>query len=242
MPQFAEFLKSYRAHAKASLLAFDFDGTLSPIVATPDQAQLDPDLTPALQILGEQSNVAIISGRPSDFLKAQFAGIKATLIGNYGRPETLDGRALALHKTLASRARAELPDAILVEVKPSSIALHYRRAPEFASAVTEWAKNVQSDPDISVEDGKSVVEIVVGINSTKDAVLSRLARSHPAVLYAGDDNGDLAALNLLRTLPAVTCGLVVVSHQTPPALIEAADEPVTREQFRSYLHALAGVV
>lgn len=66
MPQFADFRTAYRDDPTAALLAFDFDGTLAPIVATPRQAQLDPSLTTPLQALGEQSNVVVISGRPTD--------------------------------------------------------------------------------------------------------------------------------------------------------------------------------
>jgi trehalose 6-phosphate phosphatase len=239
VPQFADFRTAYHDDPTAALLAFDFDGTLAPIVPTPRQAQLDPSLTTPLQALGEQSNVVVISGRPSEFLRSRLAGIKATLIGNYGRPETIDSQNLAMRDELARRATRELPTAVLVEVKPSSIALHYRRAPELASVVTAWARAV-TEANITHEFGKSVVELVIGDSSSKDVVLRRLSGTYQAVLYAGDDQGDVAPLKLLPTLNALTCGLVILSDQTPPDLLDVADEQITRQQFREYLRSLAG--
>jgi len=81
---------------------------------------------------------------------------------------------------------------------------------------------------------------VIGENASKDAVLRRLSGTYRAVLYAGDDQGDVAPLQLLPTLTALTCGLVILSDQTPPDLLDVADEQITRQQFREYLRSLAG--
>src|SRR5947209_19008543 len=44
-------------------LVFDIDGTLSPIVPTPDEAQLYPGIAQSLEQLKSRAHVAIMTGR-----------------------------------------------------------------------------------------------------------------------------------------------------------------------------------
>lgn len=238
MPPFANFRSAYLAQPRSALLAFDFDGTLAPIVATPSQAELDKPLYRPLKALGEITNVAIISGRPTDYLKTRFSGLQVEVIGNYGRSENLSEAYQALLCALVDRAHRELPASIFVELKPSSIALHYRNAPERESMTILWAQAQERDYHLSLDYGKSVVELAVGDSSDKGKVLRQLARGRTAVLYAGDDFGDIPAVEALKQLPMVTCSIAVLSEQTPAELSNIADERMTRVELANCLISL----
>src|SRR6266480_3908648 len=47
-------------------LAFDIDGTLSPIAPTPDEAQLYPGVLPLLEQAQKYAHIAILTGRSID--------------------------------------------------------------------------------------------------------------------------------------------------------------------------------
>ncbi|WP_298209777.1 trehalose-phosphatase [Ferrimicrobium sp.] len=239
--RFDEFRKAYLQSPATALLAFDFDGTLAPIVPTPEQAQLDSRLRQPLARLSNLTNVIVISGRPTHYLERQFQGIDIRLIGNYGRPETLEPPNQRLLATLVAQAHEELPAAILLETKPSSLALHYRRAPALAPDVLCWARRQARKHDVTLDFGKSVVEVTLGDHSDKGTVLRRLAGDHSPVLYAGDDLGDIPALEALQDLKLPSCGLAVTSEQTPAELSMIADESVSRSTFVRYLISLASV-
>ncbi len=238
MSQFAKFRDAYIVQPRSALLAFDFDGTLAPIVATPDEAQLDENIYQPLHALGELTDIAIISGRPTDYLRQQFTDIKAEIIGNYGRSEQLSPELQSLLHELFDRARNELPSSIFVESKPSSLALHYRNAPALEPEVIHWVQIQERKHSLSVDHGKSVVELAISDDSNKGKVLRRLAQGRTAVLYAGDDLGDISALKVLQQLQVTTCGLAVISEQTPLELSTIADESVTRDQLVRYLISL----
>jgi len=51
---------------RGPLLAFDFDGTLTPIVATPDQARISQAVSGKLQQLASRLPVAIVTRRGGD--------------------------------------------------------------------------------------------------------------------------------------------------------------------------------
>ncbi|MHB1732246.1 MAG: trehalose-phosphatase [Ferrimicrobium acidiphilum] len=238
MPQFVKFRDAYLVQPRSALLAFDFDGTLAPIVATPHEAKLDENVYQPLHALGELTDIAIISGRPTDYLRQQFAGLQVEIIGNYGRPERLSPESQALLHELIDRARNELPSSIFVEFKPSSLALHFRNAPDLEPEVIHWAQIQERKHSLSLDFGKSVVELAIINSSNKGKVLHSLAKGRTAVLYAGDDLGDISALKVLQQLQVATCGLAVISEQTPLELSTIADESVTRDQLVNYLISL----
>ena len=66
------------------LLAFDFDGTLAPLVDHPDDARVPPALEPRLARLTELADVAIISGRALADLEHRLAFRPRVLVGNHG--------------------------------------------------------------------------------------------------------------------------------------------------------------
>ena len=67
-----------------SLLAFDVDGTLAPIVARPWDARIPSELQRRLAAFTSRSTVAIITGRAVADARRMLEFNPAYLIGNHG--------------------------------------------------------------------------------------------------------------------------------------------------------------
>ncbi len=62
-----------RLRERPVALFLDYDGTLTPIVARPELAVLDPATRAALGAVAERCFVAVVSGRDLDDVRAMFA-------------------------------------------------------------------------------------------------------------------------------------------------------------------------
>lgn len=231
-----------------ALLAFDFDGVLSPIVADPDQAQPLPGMFGALAGLGQRAgSVAIITGRPVAFVTAR-AGFEVltpvpdfAIYGQYGLERWRDGTPQAArHPVRADIAavRRELADLVRrsgvaadswIEDKGTAVAVHTRRTADPAAALAALDAPVRAlaaRHDLHVEPGKLVLEIrPSGFN--KGDVLREIAaqKGTGTVLYAGDDLGDLSAFAVVDELRAAGLpGIKVCSASAEaPRVAAAAD-------------------
>ncbi|MEU8837910.1 trehalose-phosphatase [Streptomyces roseus] len=231
-----------------SVVALDFDGTLAEIVPDPDQARAHPGAVPALSALApEVASVAVITGRPAAVAVRYggFAGVEGlehlVVLGHYGaeRWDAVTGivHAPAEHPGVAA-VRAELPgflDSIgawrgtWIEEKGRALAVHTRRAadPDAAfAALREPLAELAARHGLMVEPGRAVLELRPPGMDKGVALTEYLAETGAeAVLYAGDDLGDLAAyaaVEKLRTdgMP----GLLVASGSAEvPELASRAD-------------------
>jgi trehalose 6-phosphate phosphatase len=66
------------------LLAFDFDGTLAPIVDRPQDARVPEPVAQCLQELGSRCAVAIITGRSVEDVKPRLGFAPQFIVGNHG--------------------------------------------------------------------------------------------------------------------------------------------------------------
>ena len=231
-------LEPFRTHAADALIAFDFDGTLAPIVDEPDAAVPMDGVPAALERLAARfGEVAVVSGRPLEFLERWFpepSGV--TLVGLYG----LEARRLgqrADHPTsgvwretmadVAGLARIKGPDGMDIELKGLSITLHYRRRPELEPQVMSWAEQIAAPTGLRARPARMSVELHPPIDEDKGTVLHRLVASHTGpVLFAGDDLGDVPAFQVLDDLRAAgrpVLAVVVDSAEAPAALSGRAD-------------------
>lgn len=176
-----------------SLLGFDFDGTLAPIVTDPGAARMRPSTREALAQVAARYPVAVVSGRSLDDLRHRLEGVVVSaLVGNHG-VETGAGSAryLALVQGWRRELLAKLDGAPGVEVedKGYSLSVHYRRAPERWS---ELATLVAGLSDARVVSGKMVFNVVPEGAAHKGDALVRLreAEGAEAALFVGDDVTD----------------------------------------------------
>ena len=119
-------------------LITDVDGTISPIVAHPDDAQVTPRNREMLDALQDVLTlVAVISGRAADDI-SQRVGIPGLVyVGNHGLETWIDGEVTLAPQVHAYRPGLEIVrDALtprilpgmIVEDKGATLSIHYRRA------------------------------------------------------------------------------------------------------------------
>ncbi|WP_393081500.1 trehalose-phosphatase [Streptomyces sp. LN704] len=241
-------LQAILTHPARTVIALDFDGTLAPIVPDPEQARAHPAAVPALAALAPKvASVAVVTGRPAGVAVRHggFAGVPGldhlVVLGHYGA-ERWDARtgtvsAPAPHPGVAA-VRAELPGVLdrigawqgtWIEEKGRAVAVHTRRATDPQAAfesLREPLADLATRHGLIVEPGRMVLELrPPGMD--KGVALLEYVREvgAEAVLYAGDDLGDLpafAAVDKLRSdgVP----GLLVCSGSSEVAeLAERAD-------------------
>ncbi|GLF97125.1 trehalose-phosphatase [Streptomyces yaizuensis] len=223
---------------RQSVVALDFDGTLAEIVPDPERARAHPAAVPALARLApEVASVAVVTGRPAGVAVRYggFAGVAGlehlVVLGHYGseRWDAVTGtvQTPAPHPGVAA-VRAELPgflDSIgawsgtWIEEKGQAVAVHTRRASDPAAAfeaLRDPLAHLAARHGLVLEPGRMVLELrPPGMD--KGVALGEYVRevNAEAVLYAGDDLGDLPAFAAVEKLRSDGVpGLLVCSGST----------------------------
>jgi trehalose 6-phosphate phosphatase len=240
-PAGAEGLAAIKTRPAAALVAFDFDGTLAPIVDDPDSARAQDGAAAALAELARHvGRVAIITGRPAE-IAVEYGGLagvhRLVVLGQYGRerwendtlraPEPPPGVAEARAKL--PKLIESAPEGVAIEDKGHALAVHTRRAAEPEVALERLRSIVAALAErtgLALEPGRFVLELrPPGVD--KGAALRSLAAElgSEAVLYAGDDLGDLAAFDAVEALRAegVPGVKVCSASDEVTALAERAD-------------------
>ncbi|MBU7597035.1 trehalose-phosphatase [Streptomyces sp. P38-E01] len=247
-------LDALLAHPADSVLAFDFDGTLSPIVPDPADARVHPGVLDALARLAPRMRaVAVITGRPARTAVeygsfAKTAGLeRLTVLGAYGAERwdaaTGELRLPPPHPGIDA-VRAELPDLLrrlaapdgtATEDKGYAVAVHTRRTQDPAGTfdrLREPVADLAARHELHLEPGRFVLEVRPAGMDKGAALRGFLAEAGPppdtgAVLYGGDDLGDLPAYEAVLSLRSGGLpGLLVCSgdpHEIVAPLIECAD-------------------
>jgi trehalose 6-phosphate phosphatase len=208
--------------ARQPLLAFDFDGTLAPIVALPSQARVPITTLRRLHRLTQLLPLAVISGRAVADVRHRLGFEPAHLVGNHGAEDPQQGQrpecscADGVRDRLRGAA-AELQRAgVSVEDKGASLALHYRMAADHAAALELIDRSLEPiDPGLHVFGGKMVTNIVSAAADDKAAALRRLAQRDDAraVLYLGDDINDESVFAAREPLPTVRSAPTIANRQ-----------------------------
>lgn len=241
-------LAALLARPQKAVVGLDFDGTLAEIVPDPEQARAHPGAVPALAALAPRvASVAVVTGRPAAVAVRYggFAGVSGldhlVVLGHYGaeRWDAVTGtvETPAPHPGVAA-ARAELPGVLdkagswqgtWIEEKGQAVAVHTRRASD-PQAAFEALRNplaeLAASHGLILEPGRMVLELrPPGMD--KGVALAEYAREvkAEAVLYAGDDLGDLPAFAAVEKLRSDGVpGLLVCSGSTEvPDLADRAD-------------------
>lgn len=183
------------------LLAFDFDGTLAPIVARPDDARLPLPVVRRLARLSAYFETAIVTGRSVADVTSRLAFEPRHVIGNHGAEDpgsdidpNVWTECLDPVRSVLRAARSQLEVCgVAVEDKGLSLALHYRLAPDGAVARAAIAAALRGfDRDLTIGHGKCVVNLApLGAPDKGDALLAISRRiGADAGLYVGDDEND----------------------------------------------------
>ena len=234
-------------------VALDFDGTLAPIVDDPREAHIAPEAPGVLAELATHIGaLGVITGRPArqvldlgglDDLGEQLRarGCELFVFGQYGNERWSSGSSrvvsppppagLAGFLTELPRLMRESGVEPWVEEKGIAVALHTRALDDPQQAydtlmplVTEAAGR----HDLRVEPGRLVIE-VRGPGMDKGQALRRFLDEvgAGAVLFAGDDLGDLDAFAAVEELREEEMpGLLVCARTMDSELAERADAVV----------------
>lgn len=237
------------------LVALDFDGTLSPIVENPDVALIHERAGDLLVALAARvGTVAVITGRPARQVLAlggldevgdriREAGNELVVLGQYGNERwTSTGRRVVSPKPPAGLASliADLPRLFRragvldpwVEEKGLAVAVHTRRCadPRAAfEALLPVLSEAAQERRLGVEPGRLVIEIRAG-GMDKGIALHSLVveQGLGAVLFVGDDLGDIPAFEAVRELreQGMPTLLVCSGSEEESALRDLADAVV----------------
>jgi len=177
------------------LFAFDFDGTLAPIVADRNKAAMRRTTRDLFARLCARFPCAVVSGRAREDVAERVAGLQLRhIVGSHGlrsAPGTeLEQQIAAVRHYLASIPRAR---GVEIEDKRHSIALHYRRARDQRAARRLVATVLAGLPTSTrTLHGKFVVDILPADAPNKgDAIASiRAVERAERVVFVGDDRTD----------------------------------------------------
>ncbi|HWH17367.1 MAG TPA: trehalose-phosphatase [Allosphingosinicella sp.] len=219
---------------EGAALFLDFDGTLVELAETPGAISVSPGLVPLLRRLSERlsGRLAIVSGRAIADLERHLDCSGVAVSGSHGLELRLAGGA---HIPLAGpvdlgevrgkieRFAAQAPG-LLVEVKPASVALHYRQAPGEAERVERFMAALAHKSGLALQPGKMVFELRPRGADKGDAVRAFMAEPEfggARPLFVGDDLTDEDAFEAAAAMGGA--GILVGPPRATAAEFRLAD-------------------
>lgn len=194
--------------AKKRLLMLDYDGSLVPFTEDYHDAKPPKTLLTLLETLtdDQRNDVVLISGRSPQDLEKWFGELPISLVAEHGAAlkkaggkawqtiEKVDTRWKHLLKPVLEKYAALTPKA-RVEVKPHSLAWHYRASPpyyaqKYAVIIKQTLKPILKTYGLQLLQGNKVLEIK-NPRINKGAAAQRwLRQSYDYILSIGDDVTD----------------------------------------------------
>lgn len=201
-----------------TLCAFDFDGTLAPIVEHPDQAGMHGQTLRLLARLAALFPCIILSGRKRTDVLGKLHGVAVERVfGSHGAESPTSGsRDLPGVQRWKAVMEAELGTVpgLWVEDKGLSLAVHYRQSPQRSEVRRQILRAARSLEGARVFGGKFVVNLTADSAPNKGTVLAaerERLRCNP-VLYVGDDVNDEDAFAIGGDIVPVRIGKKLGSH------------------------------
>lgn len=212
----------------------DYDGTLTPIVDTPEQAVLSDAMRAVVRRLGDRCVTAIVSGRARKDVQAHvrldnlfYAGAHGfEIVGPEGSGihHEVGQQFLPAMEDLHQRLRGTLGNTsgLLLETKGYSLAVHYRLVQESAVACVESVVDglMPDYPTLRKTHGKKVFEIRPRFDWNKGRavqwILEALDLDHADAVpfYLGDDTTDEDAF---EAVAGRGVGILVADEPRPTA-------------------------
>ncbi|MFC6147787.1 MULTISPECIES: trehalose-phosphatase [Mumia] len=258
-------LASLLSDPEHAMLAFDFDGTLSPIVDDPEQAHASERSLQALERIGPcVGKLAVVTGRPvrTALRLGAFAEREGlahlSILGQYGA-ERWDAEtgveSVPPPPEAVAEVRAALPalidslglTGVRIEDKQRAVVLHTRGLPDpaGAQAILEGpVAELAQEHGLAAEPGRLVVEVRDPSVDKGGALRGLISETGVrTIVFAGDDLGDLPAyeaLTAMREGGDVEVLLVAVASDEQTVLVPRADVVVHGpDELADWLERLA---
>lgn len=190
------------ANEKA-VLAFDFDGTLSPIVPTPDQAQMPLSICRRFEALCKKAPVAIITGRNVEDLSARLMMLPKYLIGNHGVEGIAHQEGVLtqyqeicegwINQIAVLLQHEQMDPGFKIEHKAYSVCLHYRLVRNLGQTMKVVKDAVrQLHPSPIIIGGKCDINLLPPGAPNKRRALEHvlMLEEKQTAFYIGDDETD----------------------------------------------------
>ncbi len=233
-------------HAQGRCAIFlDYDGTLTPIVARPEDAKLAPAVRTELATLATLCPVSVVSGRPLAQLRA-LVGLDINYAGSHGLELHLLGGqptsvaevqpALPAIRAIGEQATSNLAHVpgVLIERKPYSVAIHDRLVaePDRARVKAEVDRLQRHHTGVRLLTGKRVHEFRPDIEWDKGQAVLTLAEQlgieTSGIIYVGDDATDEDVFRMIRDRGV---GIKVGARPRPTAATYRLAEPAAVALF-----------
>jgi trehalose 6-phosphate phosphatase len=255
-----ELLRTWSEAPDTVAILTDIDGTLAPIVPTPDMSEVPAEIKEQLRRLSEKCLlVAGVSGRKTEDALDLVGLADVVYFGNHGFEILREGEVevvpealpyLEKVEELERRAHEELgPLGAFVEDKGITASVHYRNAPpEVGERSVEFVKREGERLGLRITVGRGVVEARPPIRADKGTAVRTLVEEYEPerAMFIGDDTTDLDAFRELEKLREEDAlkeilRVGVASEEGPPEITSEADIVVEGvEGVGEVLQALLG--
>ena len=195
----------------------DFDGTLVELADAPDQVRVEAEVVDMVQELEHAARgaVAVISGRRIGDIDRLFEPLRLPVAGQHGAERR--GASGRLHRYPARgittmrgllRAWVESRPGLVLENKGSTLAVHYRRAPELAEELGAFMQQLvaRTHGRYCLQGGKMIFEIRPSGTDKGSAVLEFM-QEPPFIgrtpVFVGDDITDESAFGAVLSLGGI---------------------------------------
>ena len=240
-------LAAFAAAPRRGVLLCDIDGTISPIVARPDEAAVPQPFRDVLAALTERLGlVAFVTGRALEDGRRMIPLDGAAYVGTHGLELMApDGRIVTepqaeryiadVQEVAADAARDLDCDAlgVVLENKRTVLAVHYRLATDAARTRHEILTRVVEPArarGLAISTGHFLFEVRPPLPFTKGTAARRLLAegSYLAAMFCGDDLTDVTGFTTLHDWAArdarrAACAVAAVTAETPRPVLEDAD-------------------
>lgn len=237
-----ELLRSWGERPDSTAIFTDIDGTLAPIVPTPDMSEVSDELRELLGKLNERYLVvAGISGRGTLDARKLVGLEEIVYFGNHGFEVLREGEVEVVPEAepyadaireLERLAREELgPLGAFVEDKGITTSIHYRNASqETGERCKKFVREEGERLGLKVSVGRGVVEARPPVRADKGTAVRHLVEDYgpERALFIGDDTTDLDAFRALEALRdegtlQEILRIGVESDEGPPEIVSEAD-------------------
>ena len=224
----------------------DIDGTIADIVPIPQNAEVRPGCSQALDKLTESlSVVAILTGRDLESAKRMVGLDNVVYFCNHGLERWENGETVIPTevrgyqeqvKATAKQLESQLDlSGVYVEEKGYGISIHYRNAASKDLAIatiigaitdvgaTEWMK---------LHYGKMLIDLRLPVEINKGTALQMLVeeRNLQGAIVLGDDTTDFDMFETTRSLNEIVSlkylNIAVLGSETPESLISLATHTI----------------